>query len=569
MTKHAKSSPESNTGSQNSAVDSAADETTLDRRQLMAASAGLAGAALVAPQPSEAGGHALGSRFGSGKTYKSVYPHDSFRDYMNDLERRGLVMRVKRIDQDEYEMAALAYRLMDCVGMYEAPAVIAEEVKIDGEWMTGPVVMNNMGHWDTEAIVFGLDPIPGHGAETYRMVMAHLDKMLQENDGKFPMIPPVEVGRDAAPVKEVVVRGDDINVLDFPFVKSNPADSARYVNTGSIFTDDVDEGKNFGTYRCEIKGPRRLGVNPENGQGAWRAFMAAKRRGEKSVRISIALGQDPITWIISGSSVSKDGTDELSIAGGLRGKPVEVVKSETNDLMVPAHAEMIIEGVVPLDQPMLPEGPFGEMYGYLGLRKEENFYMDIEAITHRRNPWILNQFTGVTRGFCTAPLEATATYRLRKFQPDLVALHTPVESTGITIVSIRKTKAGQGLVVGNAIAKFVPISKVVVIVDEDVDVLNRTEVMHTIGSRWQPYPAAEIIESARGMPLDPSSPDRPNSSKIVIDATKQWPEEGGPDVYPGLNRTLLEEQAPQSFTRLDEYFGDLFDTWERQRRRKI
>ncbi len=80
---------------------------------------------------------------------------------MKDLERRGLVMRVARLDQDAYEMTALAFRLMDCFGMYEAPAVIAEEVKIDGKWVKGPVVFNHQGHWDTEALVFGLDPVPG------------------------------------------------------------------------------------------------------------------------------------------------------------------------------------------------------------------------------------------------------------------------------------------------------------------------------------------------------------------------------------------------------------------------
>jgi 4-hydroxy-3-polyprenylbenzoate decarboxylase len=412
--------------------------------------------------------------------------------------------------------------------------------------------------------VFGLDPIPGHGKETYKQVMAHLGKILDENGGKLPEIPPVTVPREKAAVKEVVITGDDIDIRKFPFIQSNPGDSAPFVNTGSVFTIDEKEGKNFGTYRCEIKGPRRLGVNPEPGQGAWKAFMAKKERGEKEARVSIVLGQDPITWIISGSSVSKDGSDELAQAGGLRGKPVEIIKSETNELMVPAQAEMVIEGIVPLDQPMLPEGPFGEMYGYMSVPKEENFWMEITAITCRKQPWILNQFTGVTRGFCTGPLEAAAFNRLKKFVPAVTAFHSPVEATGLTFVSINKTEPGQALKIGENLAKIVPIAKVVVVVDSDFDVYDRTQMMFAIGSSWQPYPASKIIESARGMPLDPSSPNRPQSSKIIIDATRQWPEEGGPENYTKMNRRWLEELAPESFTRIDEKWKKIYGDWYRK-----
>ncbi len=75
-------------------------------------------------------------------------------------------------------------------------------------------------------------------------------------------------------------------------------------------------------------------------------------------------------------------------------------------VLVPANCEMIIEGVVPLDEPLLPEGPFGEMYGYLGRKKDENFWMNVTAVTYRKDPWLMNQFTGVTRGYVTAPVSS-------------------------------------------------------------------------------------------------------------------------------------------------------------------
>ena len=105
----------------------------------------------------------------------------------------------------------------------------------------------------------------------------------------------------------------------------------------------------------------------------YKMVVAARERGETRVPVSIVIGQDPVTWTISSSAVVdrrviKGKVDELAVAGGMRGKAIDVVKCQTNDIRVPAHAEMIIEGYVPLDAPLEDEGPFGEMFGYLGCR---------------------------------------------------------------------------------------------------------------------------------------------------------------------------------------------------------
>ena len=528
---------------------------SLDRRQLLGAAAGVA-ASLGLPVAAPA--FAAGRR-----SARSTGPFDSFRDYVQALEDRGLLMRVKRLDQDRFEMTALTYRLIDEFGWYGAPALLVEEIRQDGRWMKGPVITNHQGHWDTEAIIWGREPVPGNGPETYRETLRFLIEGAEARDGKTPSIPTNPVPAATAPVKEVIVRGADCNVLDYAFIKSNPADSSRYVNTASVFTEDSELGMNFGTYRCEIKGPRLLGVNPEPGQQGWKMLMRKIERGEKRCPIALVVGNDPIAWFISSSVVSKSGADELAIAGGFRNRAVDVVKCDTNDMLIPANAELVIEGEVLLDR-MEPEGPFGEMYGYLGLKKAGNFVMEVTCITHRRQPWILNQFTGATRGFCTAPLEAFSFLRLKKSIPDAVAFHSPVEWTGISILAIDKTGPGQGLEAGRKIATFVPITKVCIVVDKDVDVLNRTEVMQAVGARWQPYPAAEIIREARGMPLDPSAPKRPMSSKIVIDATRQLPEEGGPAMYPERNRDLLARLAPESFRLVGRNWESYLGGWKRR-----
>jgi 4-hydroxy-3-polyprenylbenzoate decarboxylase len=531
------------------------------RRDFLAGAAGLSAATLAAADAkialaqnaaAERGTAPPGNAPSATSPRWEFGPFDDLRGWVRELERRRLLLRVRDIDQDRYEGTALMYRLIDRFGMYFAPALYMENVRIEGKWYKGPIITNHFGHWDTECLALGIEPVPGDHIRTYYKALARCEEYLKLGQGgAFPTAPFEVVARAAAPCKEVVLTGDDIDLTKFAFIQSNPADSARYVNTGSVFTNDQELGKNFGTYRCEIKGPRLLGVNPEEGQGAWQAFMKAKERGEKSVKVSIALGQDPVTWTVSSSKLNRARADELEVVSAIRGRPLKVVRSETNDHLIPANSEIVIEGEVPLDQGFKPEGPFGEMYGYMGARKAENFWMNVTAITHRRNPWIVNQFTGVTRGFITAPLEQIALSGVRRFLPNVRMIHTPVEATGLCFVSIRKQKPGEALEIGKRIAQIVGIAKVVIMVDDDIEVLDRTQVMHTLGSRWQPQPATAIIPESRGMPLDPSLTKRPMTSKIVIDATRQWPEEGGPQVYQALNRAELERFAPESFRIAD------------------
>ena len=487
-------------------------------------------------------------------------PFDTFRDWIEELEAHGLLMRFDRVDQDAYHTTGLFYRATDKFGMYEAPAMLFENVKIDGEWVKGPVIANHQGHWNTDALLWGIDPVPGDPHATYRLAKVHMSEMLKNNRGRWPEIAPVEVARDEALCKEVVLTGDECDVRRFAFLKTNPADADRYVNTGSVFMDDVELGPNFGTYRCQIKGPRKLGMNSTSVHQGYKMFMAAKARGEKSVPVSIVVGQDPVTWLISSAPVvpRRDGVplDELAIAGGMRGKAIDVVKSETSDIMVPAHAEMVIEGEVPLDQGTEKEGPFGEMFGYLGPANPENLWMNITAITHRRDPWIMNAYTGMQRGMVTAPLDATYELMLRRMVPYFVDYHLAQDTMGVVVISVDKTEAGQGMKAGEAVSRSHPFAKVVIVVDSDINVYDRTAVVFAMGSRWQPHPATKITEKAFGIGTDPSQIVERETSKIIIDATRQLPGEGGRGEFPELNRTLLEQGAPNVFAEVDALYGE-------------
>jgi 3-polyprenyl-4-hydroxybenzoate decarboxylase len=135
---------------------------------------------------------------------------------------------------------------------------------------------------------------------------------------------------------------------------------------------------------------------------------------------------------------------------------------------------------------------------------------------------------------------------------------------GIVVISIDKDGPGQGLEAGMSIAKRNPIAKVVIVVDKDINVLDRTDVMFAVGSRWQPYPATKIIEKTFGLMTDPSQVEYAKTSKIVIDATKQLPGEGGKAVFPKTNRELLIAGAPGSFDQADKLYGQALSEWKRK-----
>ncbi|MEO8223927.1 MAG: UbiD family decarboxylase [Gammaproteobacteria bacterium] len=546
-------------------------EPLLSRRNILAASAGIA-AISATGGASSVGASAVGTSAagasaasGGGASRAPRPPFDSLRDYVAALDAHGLLVRIPEVDQDRYQATGLVYRADDRYGFSGVPALYFDRVKIGGRWVQGPLLSLLQANLFSDAIVFGQPVMPQNPEGSYRAAKAYLAGMLKENKGSYPKIPPVTVARETALCKQVVLRGDDIDLTKFAFVQTNPADAGRYINATSVFTSDPVLGNNFGTYRCQLRGPRLIGLNPEENQAGWKALMAAKARGEKVARVSIALGQDPVLWIVSCTRVvprfGDKPIDEVAACGGLRGKALEVVKSENNDILVPAHSEMIIEGEVPLQEPGLPEGPFGEMFGYLGAAKAENFFVNVTAVTHRRDPWIVNMYTGLQRGMVTAASDALIDYQLRQEMPNLVETYGPQDAMGLYIISIDKTAPGQAFKAARTMARFNPIAKIIIVVDKDIDVMNKTQVMFALGSRWQPSPATEILTKQRGLITDPSLKVQRETSKVIIDATMQWPEEGGRDKFPETNRALLEKDMPGVFEEVDRLYGKELRNW--------
>lgn len=525
--------------------------SVLSRREFVVGS-GLAttAAGLSAAGLAQAGAHAEAKPAGmssarAGKDSGARAPFTDLREYLAAMEDYGLLARFTDVDQDAWEATAIMQYLSDRFGLNHEPAVVFENIRINGRWIKGPLVGNHMSHLHQEAIVWGLEPDEVDPNNSYRRGLQHMLKLLEQNDGDYPQILPVAVDRAQAPCKEIVLEGDDIDITAFAFIQGNPGDAGRYINTASTVTFDPEWGQNIGTYRAQIIGPRTIMLNSEPNQTANKTFLRARERGDTKMKIAMILGQDPVTWVVSGSRVPlipRYPVDEYAYVGGLRGKALEIVKCELSDLTVPAYSEMIIEGELDLVN-LKPEGPYHETYGYLGDRNEDRYEFTVQRITHRRDPILLNSFTSIGGGFSRVPMDAYSHRFWTQRYPQIQQIYYHDDTKGVYYASIKKDRPGIGLEIARAVSERSQIAKLMIVVDDDLDVMNRAEMMLALGSRWQPHPASHIYKSAPASFFEPSSADGKTTSKIAIDATMQWPEEGGPAEFPALNRNLWEAAA--------------------------
>lgn len=483
-------------------------------------------------------------------------PFESLRDYIAAVDARGGLLRIAEMDQDRYEPTGFAYRLVEEYGFDDAPPFLIERIRLGGEWRDGPVLGNVFGGWHNEAMAYGA---PASQHDPYRSAFDHLQSRYRSNGG-WPRIGPVEIDVRHAPCKQVVVTGAAVDLDQFPWIRTNPGDAGAYITAGTVFVEDPELGRNVATYRCQIKGRNRIGVNMEEGQNAWSFLRKYQERGQSSMPAAVVIGVDPITFAVGTSKMARLGEDELEIAGGLRGRPVELVRCETSDVLVPAHAEIVLEGEISATATE-EEGPYGEVYGFMGLRKPANFYMDVQAITHRRSPWLVNAFAGVTKLTMSLPQIVANNIAYREAIPNLVEFYRPIETIGVAILSIDKQAAGEGLAAGRRIAEDDLFAKLIIVVDRDIEVRNKTQIFQALGTRWQPHPASSLIEKTKGFPLDPSAPTRWVTSKMVIDATRQLPAEGGPADTPRISRQLMEELSPETFALVARRWEDYWKDW--------
>jgi 2,5-furandicarboxylate decarboxylase 1 len=320
-----------------------------------------------------------------------------------------------------------------------------------------------------------------------------------------------------APVHEVVHRDVDLARL-LPIPVHNELDSGPYITAGLLISRNPKSGaQNVTIHRLQLSGPNRLGVLllPRH---TLRFFEMAEEAGG-DLPVAIVIGVDPLT-LLSSQAIAPIDFDELTIAGALHGRPLDVVKCLTSDIRVPAHAEIVLEGRI-LARTREMEGPFGEFPQYYSEPAEQHV-IEIAAVAHRRHPIFHTILGGGIEHLLLGgiPREATIMAHLRRSFPGVRDVHL---SRGGTCryhlnVQLDKRHEGEGKnVIMGAFGAHYDI-KHVVVVDADVDIHNQAEVEWAIATRFQADRNLVVVSEAQGSKLDPSSRDGV-SAKMGFDAT--------------------------------------------------
>lgn len=329
-------------------------------------------------------------------------------------------------------------------------------------------------------------------------------------------LPWVEVG--AAPVHDVIHRNVDL-LQQLPIPKHNEYDSGPYITAALLIARNPRSGiQNVSIHRCQVSGPDRLGVLllPRH---TLHYFKLAEAAGD-ALEIALAIGVHPACLLASQAIAPLD-LDEMEIAGALLGHPIEMVKCRTNQVRVPAHAEIVIEGRI-LPKIREPEGPFGEFPQYYGSRTNSEV-IQVDAICHRSNAIFHTIVGGGMEHLVLGqiPREATLLDHLQRSFPSVrnVRLTRGGTCRYHLVVQIEKTNNGEpkNIIMG-AFGGHYDVKQVVV-VDIDVDIDDPNEIEWAIATRFQADRDVLIVSGAQGSKLDPSA-ERGISAKMGLDATK-------------------------------------------------
>ncbi len=318
------------------------------------------------------------------------------------------------------------------------------------------------------------------------------------------------------PVKEVVLTGDKVNLYDLPQIVHHEGDAGPYLTAAISFAKDPTAAVwNCAYNRLMIKGRDTTSIHLTTGKHLWEFHRIAESRGEP-LPVALVIGVHPAI-ALGALAIGSIDEDERGIMGGLLGEPLELVKCETSDVLVPAHAELVLEAEI-LPRERTAEGPFGEFTGYsLGERQRE--VVKVKAITHRRDA----MFQDITVAhldhmlLSTIPIEANLYRAVRAMVPSVKAVRVPGPFT--CFVSIEQRVPGQAK---NAILSVLGADlymKRVVVVDHDVDVFDDRQVNWAIATRCQPDRDLTIVTNARGSDLDPSTREDGYTAKWGVDAT--------------------------------------------------
>ena len=453
------------------------------------------------------------------------------RDFIALLERQGELKRISAEVNSHLEVTEISDRTLKNGG----PALLFENIK----GCSIPLLANLFGNARRIALGMGQDDLDG--LRDVGKLLAFLKepkppsgwKDLWKNLPNYKSVLNISTSvKNSAPCQEVIIKEEDIDLSIFPIQTSWPGDAGPLVTWPLVVTKGPEkERQNLGIYRMQQIGPNKLIMRWLSHRGGALDFRDWKiKHPDKPFPVSVALGADPATILATVTPVP-DSLSEYAFAGLLRGSKTEVIKSQTNELQIPASAEIILEGHIESDE-VAEEGPFGDHTGYYN--EIDKFpVFTVTCITHRRDPIYHSTYTGRPPdepAMLGVALNEVFVPILQKQFPEIIDFYLPPEgcSYRMAIVSIRKQYAGHAKRVMMGVWSFLRqfmYTKFIVVVDEKIDIRNWQDVIWAITTRMDPARDTVMIENTPIDYLDFASPVSGLGSKMGLDATNKWPGE--------------------------------------------
>ena len=456
---------------------------------------------------------------------------DGLNAFVETLEREGELVRIRHEVDPFLEIAEIADRTMKAGG----PALLFERPHKVGGSSRFPLLINAFGSRRRMALALSVNDLEEHARAIGELVHTKAPgsaRELAEMARKLPALSHAvpRASRGAAPCQEVVLEGDKVDLDALPVMTTWPNDGGPFFTLPNVITRDPDTGaRNIGMYRMQRIDRRTTAMHWQIHKTGARHFRRAKELG-KRLEIAVALGGDPaLTY--AATAPLPDGIDEWMFAGFLRGRSVEHVRCKTVDLEVPADADFVLEGYVDPSEALFDEGPFGDHTGYY--TPVEGFpRFHVTAVTHRKNAIYPATLVG------PPPMEdawlGKATERLflpllKMMFPEVVDMNLPIEGAfhNLCIVSIKKQYPFHAARIAHGLwgAGQMSFTKVICVVDEDVNVQNTAEVAWRLLANLDPKRDITMVDGPVDH-LDHGASQQFWGGKMAIDGTKKWAEEG-------------------------------------------
>jgi len=467
---------------------------------------------------------------------------DTLSEFIEAIDSAGELARVSFPVAAKLELCEIADRMMKRPG--GGRALLFENVTLDdGTRSPYPVAINLFGSMRRMCLALGVDHLDDIGARITELVALKVPDGLMGKLSLLPRLleiaqfpPRVKGGKPAC--QQIAWQGEHIDLRKLPIITCWPEDGGPYITLPMVISRDPKRGiRNVGMYRVQVLGPNTLAMHWQRhkvGAAHWREMAAAGQ----TMPVCIAIGGDPAS-IYSASAPLPPTIDEFIFAGFLRKDHVTLAKALTCDLEVPADAEFVIEGYIDPSEELVVEGPFGD---HTGFYSEADLYplVHVTAITMRSAPVYATTIVG------RPPMEdyylGHATERiflplLKLTIPEIVDYHMPAEGIfhNLVFVSIDKQFPGQAYKVMNAMwgQGLMSLAKVLVILDKEVNVQDEKEAWWIALNNIDPERDVRFSMGPMDV-LDHSSRAFTYGSKMGIDATRKWPEEGFTRNWPKL-----------------------------------